>query len=365
MKSKKIKNTYYFIIIIVISVLISFFVYYNKVYESFSNKKKIYGLTFSYRSLSPSDVNKESITRLLKIVDKHTDRMRLYNTDDLSLILQIIREEKLSLKLLVGLWTNVSEKIKDDSGEVIDANREQRSTQLANLRLALQEHGSKNILGISLTNEGFYRTTYISDFDKKDAEMGLRRMIYLADRINKIVKDLKLSEIPLGICEVPDFITNKFNNIFDVNHSETNKNLYNIFIRKLDFIGVNLHPLYTIGSSITPEESRRIVLDDYDKLKKMINNNYSNIKSLIISEVGFPTGGSLNSKGAKSKFTVENQKKYFNMMINDMKDRNIPYYWFSAFDNNPRTPEFESNWGLYRITKKGPNDYDIKLKYNI
>ena len=317
---------------------------------NFSKKYKLYGMNIALfnNKTSPNILNESNVRNVLYKIKDITPIIKTYNTSAVDILLKIITTDKLNMKVFINIWTEVyiSKTILDSKIDVlIDI---------------IKKYGTLNIDAISLTNEGFLRG---GQYSQEDSNKGL---LNIASGINRIRKELQTIKFngnlitipPIGICETVGFFNNRYNNFYDLNK-------YVYLMQRLDFIGVNIHPIYDTGSYILPNHAVNIVMSSYNKIKDNINKNYPNIKDIMITEVGMPTEGTLIQDVS---FTKAKAKEFMKKITREMFNKNIKYYWFSAFDNTGKAGElFENKWGLFTMKSdpKNPNKYYQNQKFDI
>jgi hypothetical protein len=139
------------------------------------------------------------------------------------------------------------------------------------------------------------------------------------------------------------------------------------FIRNLDFVGINMHPIYysrlnpsMSGDAIDWWDSHEY---NFDRCRSGILGVKSNME-IIIAEVGWPTAGTMYGSHT---FTTAQQRTYINTAINWCKRRNIKFYWHSMFDNEAQKDGiYSQSWGLFKSHyNKTTNLWDLSPKYSI
>ena len=298
---------------------------------------------------SSNILTESNIRQVLYKIKDITPIIKMYNTVGLDLLLKIINTDKLNIKIFINIWTDV-----DISKTLLDS-------KIDSLIDIIKKYGTLNIDAISLTNEGFLRG---GAYPQSIANNGLMN---IASAINRIRRELQTTKFngklitipPIGICETLGFFNNRYNNFYDLNK-------YVYLMKRLDFIGVNIHPIYDTGSYILPNHAVNIVMSSYNTIKNKINKNYPNIKDIMITEVGMPTEGTLNIDTVS--FTKAKAKEFMKRITQEMFNKNIKYYWFSAFDNTGKAGElFENKWGLFTMTSDptNPTIYYQNQKFDI
>jgi len=312
---------------------------------------KLYGMNISLfnNKTSPDILNESNIRQVLYKIKDITPIIKTYNTSAIDLLLKIINTDKLNMKIFINIWTEVG-----ISKTLLDS-------KIDDLMNIFKKYGTLNIDAISLTNEGFLRG---QQYPPEYSNNGLATISIAVNRIKRELETIKFNEKlvtipPIGICETLGFFNNRYNNFYDLGK-------YVYLMQRLDFIGVNIHPIYDTGSYIPPDHAVNIVMSSYDKIKDNINKNYPNIKDIMITEVGMPTEGTLNIDTIS--FSKAKAKEFMKRITREMFNKNIKYYWFSAFDNTGKAGDlFETKWGLFTMKNdpKNPTKYYQNQKFDI
>ena len=168
---------------------------------------------------------------------------------------------------------------------------------------------------------------------------------------------------PIGYIDGNKFFSNNFN---------YERPFFNIttmvqFIRNLDFIGVNMHPIY--HSAFDPSTTGNAI-DWWNSSEYNFNRlrtNVLKVKSsmdIIITEVGWPTAGIMYGQHT---FTPQQQRTYINTAINWCKQKNIKFYWHSMFDNKAQKDGiYSQSWGLFNSSyNKVTKLWNLSPKYSI
>ncbi len=118
---------------------------------------------------------------------------------------------------------------------------------------------------------------------------------------------------------------------------------------EVDYIAVHLTPYWF---NVTVDEGVALVFDQFAQLQKAYPN-----KPIVITEVGWPSGGAPVGKGIASP---ENQTKFLCQFMRHAEKEKINYYILEAFDQ-PWKVFLEgpagAHWGVF--------DADRKVKYPI
>lgn len=120
-------------------------------------------------------------------------------------------------------------------------------------------------------------------------------------------------------------------------------------VEEVDYIAVHLTPYWF---DVTVDEGVALVFDQYAQLQKTYHN-----KPIVITEVGWPSGGAPVGKGIGSP---ENQTRFLCQFMRHAEKEKMNYYILEAFDQ-PWKVFLEgpagAHWGVF--------DADRKVKYPI
>ncbi|KXN70379.1 glycoside hydrolase family 17 protein [Conidiobolus coronatus NRRL 28638] len=259
------------------------------------------GITYS-PYLSDSCAPYEKVVKDLKTISQYAKEIRLYSTDcnQLENVLKAITEQKLNIKVMLGIWTR-------DGLERIDSELKEIEKVLNN-----SEYRSK-ITRISVGNE--------------DLTNGIS-VAALNQNISLVKKSLKKFNIPIGTVEIGEKLS----------ESESKS-----IIDNSDFLGVNIHPYFKLLSAIGGIDLTLDYLDTYlDNLTNLIPRS-----KLIISEIGLPSAGeTIQNYGETSP---EVQFEFLQKAACKLGDWN--YFTFEAFDalfkqNDNSYGGVEQNYGI-------------------
>ena len=311
--------------------------------------KKLYGIVFGP---NVSKWNEANITPILIKADTVCKEIRIYNPNKLEVLLKIIRDNNLKIKVQAGFWTNVPY-IKCDKTEIPDDVIPQFNEFIRIIKI----YGVNSISSISITNESFYRSSRVTNDDKTKfktiklknnysySEYNIRRMIqYIRTFKTQVKKELPNIKLPpIGITETSSFFTTQLKNFY-------NKKDVELLYKELDFISINIHPKYNLGSSGSSDDYVNDTINTYNKIKDNVKK-FSNIKDIMIGEIGLPTCCKFRTSDTKefSKALVLN---FIKKLTKYCFDNDIKYFYFRGYDDaNP--PPIYSN-ALCGVPKKNP-----------
>ncbi|KAI9593942.1 glycoside hydrolase superfamily, partial [Syncephalis fuscata] len=270
--------------------------------------KSFYGLTYTpQRAQYPGcGVSLGDVVEDLKVLSQLTTRVRLYgmDCDQVNLLRQAIELLKIDVSLVLTVW--------------VDKDQDTYNRQLDALWDTLDKYSGKNIIGISVGNEAIFR----KDVTPQE----------LAKRMN----DVRSKLAGKGLANIPVYTTDLADN-FD-----------STIMQASDAALGNIHPYF---ASTSIGDAPKWTWDFYQK-----TIGASSGKPGIISETGWPTNGA--SKGSAVP-SVANLQSYIDNFLCQTQAKNIPCYFFEAFDAAWKTSEeaVEKSWGL--LTK------DRKLKIRV
>ena len=165
--------------------------------------------------------------------------------------------------------------------------------------------------------------------------------------------------VPLGIIETPRVVTETY----DTNPKAFTEPTLRTFLELCDFVGVNIHPLYT-GKDADPvgiNDAFNELTTIFDTVKTVIGRYNSNA-FVFIAEVGIPgsdryaeynasltpdlgrldNGASVRGQERITILTIENQRSWVNKLASELGPtgptagtiyHNIPFYYFALTDN--------------------------------
>ncbi|TMW64792.1 hypothetical protein Poli38472_011672 [Pythium oligandrum] len=120
--------------------------------------------------------------------------------------------------------------------------------------------------------------------------------------------------------------------------------------------GVNIHPVFTPNTPAN--KAINIVSAQWSQLKGNVNNRFPGLSGKIaITEVGWPSGGSLNGNTGSKSGALTFLTAYAKWRQNNVGDRRS--FYFQAFDQPQRTDgPFEKYYGVFN------SDRSTKLSFN-
>ncbi len=259
-----------------------------------------------YRKGQNPDSNKcptqEQILEDFKILQKHWTLIRTYGSDQHSRdILEVIRREKIHLRVLLGAWLSA-----EPGNEVSNAK------QIAEC--------------IRLTNE--YKDIVIAVSVGNEILVGWSNHKVPEDKVIQYVKQVKAA------VNVPVTVDDDF--MYWITQGST-------LAKEVDFVDTHMYPLWgkqDIDSGFS------VTVRLYDMVKAAIPN-----KTIVIGEAGWATYtvGNLHAPRAGDE---KKQKRYFDELSTWAQKNNITVFFFEAFDEPWKGEGTEGHWGLFSVKRK-------------
>tara|TARA_Y100001970_G_scaffold88177_1_gene111362 strand:+ start:13625 stop:14632 length:1008 start_codon:yes stop_codon:yes gene_type:complete len=250
----------------------------------------------------------------LHIISKRWKWIRLYGSRGFtSDILDIIKKDKLDIKVMLGAWI-----AKEENSAEAKANNKQEIDEA--IKLA---NDFPNI--INSINIGNETMVFWSDH-KVDINQMKEYIKYTADRVN-----------------VPVTTSDDFN--------FWNKEESMEIAEVCDFIVVHIHPLW---AGLQIDSSVDWVQNIYQQIK-----DFHPEKTIVIGETGWATNKhnqGLQHELIKGIPNEENQMIFYNEFRSWAIGNKIPHHFFVVFDENWKggnnKNEVEKHWGLYYSNRK-------------
>ncbi|MBV67182.1 MAG: glycosyl hydrolase family 17 [Candidatus Marinimicrobia bacterium] len=256
----------------------------------------------------------EELREDLHIISKSWKWIRLYGSRGISSdILNIIRNDSLGIKVMLGAWI-----AKEDG--TIEASNDNKDEISNTIKLANEYPDVVN--SINIGNETM---VYWSDH-KVDLDIMANYLNYTRKRVR----------VPVTTADDLGFW----------NKEESKK-----IAEQCDFIVVHIHPLWG-GQSI--EKSLDWVKEIYAQIKLMHPS-----KEIVIGETGWATmkhNEGLQHELIKGNPSEKNQKLYYDNFRKWAAENQIPHHFFEIFDEKwkggDHPNEVEKHWGVYYSNRK-------------
>ncbi|NQT24114.1 glycosyl hydrolase [candidate division KSB1 bacterium] len=275
-------------------------------------------------AVNPSD---SEILEDLRILSKNANfnLIRLYDSQENSeTVLKIIREHKLKIKVLLGMWLEaeisnhegcfwLTEPIPD---EKLAENKVKNDTEIAR-GIWLANEYPKIVVAVNVGNEALveWHDHMISPDSAivyvKRVQAAIKQAVTVSDSYGWWQKDPKAAALAEAV----------------------------------DFISLHSYPLWE-GKGI--EEGLSFTVATIEGIKNMFPD-----KMIVITEVGWATVASEFGERASE----EQQKRYYHEMKQWAKQNNVTTFFFEAFDEDwkgdPNNPlGAEKHWGLFTVDRK-------------
>ncbi|KAF9549227.1 hypothetical protein EC957_004527 [Mortierella hygrophila] len=320
--------------------------------------KVFYGIDYTPRGSQEPDcrVNLGNVIEDIKVLSQLTTRIRLYGmacsqADDVMKALQYLDLPDMQVILTLwvdnnkaswekqtrSFWNLIDNTLIMDAGTYTSDMLHEQAIQSADTTTSKV---ASRIIGISVGNEVLFRNE--DPTNKKDHvsldTLGayiqeIRRG--LSDRAASTASSSNPTYSALGqqLTQIPIF------------SSDLGRNAHQI-VDKVDWVLSNIHPFFAYTSA--SQAADWAFANFKDETLKAARG-----KPAMISEVGWPSGPSSAALGPAVP-SVENLQTFVNTWVCQANIKNVPYYYFEAFDEpwknsiNPR----ESQWGLMTVDRK-------------
>ncbi len=279
-------------------------------YSGFRDGQQPGGITPSY----------DEIKEDLLILQSHWKYLRLYDCDEHALtVIKVIQQEKLDFKLMLGAYIVAemnNQRCPWGGGvyeeEQLEENKKNNDQKIQQL-IDWSNKYADIICTVSLGNEACV--------DWTDHFVPVERVVAFAKQVKKNIKQ------PITFCE---------NYVPWLNYLKP-------LVEVIDFISIHTYPVWEYKHI---HEAVEYTIANYET----VANQYPNIP-IVITEAGWAT----NSHGVgihSEHVNEENQKMYYDDLMNWTSKNNILTFFFEAFDekwkgsSDPMEPE--KHWGLFK-----------------
>ena len=246
----------------------------------------------------------EEVLEDLQILEKNWQVIRTYGADQhASDVLEVIRNNNLKLKLLLGIWL-------DGEPEYLEDNAKQVKNGIK-----LANEYKDIVIGINVGNE--------SQINWSDHKVHNENLIAYIKEVQAMV------DVPVTTADTWDYWIDL----------EKSQNL----IDAVDFIAVHIYPIW---GRIDIDGGMKVTEETYNNLSEKIPN-----KKIIITEAGWATytEGELHVPKAGDE---DKQEIYYNQLMNWSKQNKVVVFWFEAFDEPWKGTGTEGHWGLFSEGRK-------------
>ncbi|KAG0049302.1 hypothetical protein BGZ89_004282 [Linnemannia elongata] len=322
-------------------------------------RKVFYGIDYTPRGSQEPDcrVNLGNVIDDIKILSQVTTRIRLYGmacrqTEDVMKALQYLDLPDMQVILTLWVdsnkaswekqtrlfWNLIDNNLVMDAGTYTSDMLHEQAARSADT-ITISKVASR-IIGISVGNEVLFRN---EDPTKKKDHVPLETLDAYIQEIRRGLRDRAASAASspnptysaLGqqLAQIPIF------------SSDLGRNAHQI-VDKVDWVLSNIHPFFAYTSA--SQAADWAFANFKDETLKAARG-----KPAMISEVGWPSGPSSAALGPAVP-SIENLQTFVDTWVCQANKKNVPYYYFEAFDEpwknsiNPR----ESQWGLMTVDRK-------------
>jgi len=283
-------------------------------YSGFRDGQQPGGITPSY----------DEIKEDLLLLQPHWKYLRLYDCDaHAKTVIEVIQQEQFDFKLMLGAYIEAEMNnfgcpwgggVYDESQ--LEINRK-KNDQKIELLIDWANRYPDIIFSLSVGNEACV--------DWTDHYVSVNRVVEFATKVKQQTKQ------PVTFCENYVPWLNKLKPLAEV----------------VDFISIHTYPVWEYKHI---HEAIAYTNENY----QLVANVYPD-KPIVITEAGWATNS--NGRGINPEHVnEENQKVYFEDLMNWSDEHNVMVFFFEAFDENwkgsPDPNEPEKHWGLFRTNRQ-------------
>ncbi len=271
---------------------------------------------------NPSD---EEILEDLNIISGQMQfkLIRLYDSGDNSAtVLRLIQKNNMDIKVMLGIWLEAELSAHETCAwltepipqEVLGKNKVNNQEEIKR-GIALANRFPEIVTAVNVGNEALV--------EWNDHKVDVDSVIVYALKVKNAIQQ------PVTVAD---------NYEWWAAHGQKLANV-------LDFISVHTYPVW---ENKAIDEGLSYSIANIQKVKDALPN-----ATIVISEAGWATRASEFSDQASE----ENQRQYYNEIMNWSEEMNITTFFFEAFDEDwkgdPENPMgAEKHWGLYTIDRK-------------
>ncbi|KAE9034126.1 hypothetical protein PR003_g8588 [Phytophthora rubi] len=269
--------------------------------------QKLYGINYDLRQGPDWDPSRcksaDTIASDLKVLSTITSNVRTYSLSDCDVSGVLTAAKKLSLTVWLGVWVSDDSKVYDAE---VKAFKELITAGLID----------SNVVGINVGSEAVYR-------EDITAEQAIK---YVND-FKKVMSDNDIS-VPVSITDIIDTFVQ-----------------YPDMLKAGDIVTINQFPFW---EKIAADKAAAQFNKRIQPLLKMAGD-----MEVIISETGWPTGGSATNGSVASE---ENGATYLNDFYELAQAEKWKYYYFAGFDTPYKEKQaddattVESHFGIFDET---------------
>ena len=267
--------------------------------------------------------SKQEVREDLHILKKHWNLLRMYGArGSTETVLEVIREDKIPMKVMVGAWIAPEAELGPD-GKVVRQIPEAVATNRAEVETAIRlaNEYPESVIAVSVGNE----TQVFWSFHKVRAE----RLIHYIRQVRSGVK--------VPVTSADDFT------YWDKLESK-------IVADEVDFIVMHVYPMWC-GQAL--DNAMPFTKEQY----KMVSQMHPDLP-VVIGEAGWAT--QVHSEGEQARLIrgvagEPQQKQYCDEFVAWTTHNRIATFYFEAFDENwkggEHPDEVEKHWGLFRADR--------------
>ncbi|KAG7387510.1 glycoside hydrolase 3 protein [Phytophthora pseudosyringae] len=266
--------------------------------------QKLYGLNYDLRQGPDWDADKckssDTIASDLKILSTITSNVRTYSLSDCDVTGVLTAAKDLSLTVWLGVWVSEDSTVYDAE---VKAFKKLISAGLID----------SNVVGINVGSEAVYRGDISAD----------QAIKYVTD-FKKVMSDSDIS-VPVSITDIIDTFVE-----------------YPDMLKAGDIVTINQFPYW---EKIAADKA----VDQFNKRIQPLLKLAGDME-VVISETGWPTGGSATNGSVASE---ENGATYLNDFYQLAESKGWKYYYFAGFDTPYKEEQaddattVESHFGIF------------------
>jgi len=263
----------------------------------------------------------EELLEDLRIMAEHWSLIRMYGSEWAEPVLRLIRQEGLSMRVMVGAWLTTEVKKGPNGEDVVDADAVAANVRQVNGAIRVAREYPELVAGVSVGNE--IRVFW------SDHKVQPKRLIGYVRAVRAE------TEVPVTVAD--DF------NFWNKPESQE-------VAKELDFIVLHIHALWA-GCSLED------ALPWTQRIYKEISDAHPS-KTVVIGEAGWATKKHTEGEQAKLiKATPDKagQERYWLGLRAWAEEKKVTTFWFEAFDENwkggPHPDEVEKHWGVFKADR--------------
>ena len=269
---------------------------------------------------SPS---REELREDLLLVSKRWRLVRVYGAvGPAETILDVIREEKLDMSVMLGVWIDPEERL-DEKGQAVEDLPRARAANAREVETAIRLAGAypEIVSAVSVGNE--------------------TQIFWSAHRVPQELLIGYVRRARAGTI-VPVTVADDFN--------FWNKAESRSVTREVDFIVMHAHPLW---NGLQPEDALAWTKGVVAEVQSVHPDHL-----IVLGETGWATKRHTVGEQAtlmKGKLGEDEQKAFYDVVNAWTQEERVPVFFFEAFDENwkggEHPDEVEKHWGLYRADR--------------